>query len=153
MVETTTHGGPGWSRFMGHCQWWRSEANPSWCPQCPGCRKTGDCRMGQKKARKEILCISDEHRVHIDDAMTRHEIWAQLQDIFESRGAISIVNLCWEHSLKMASICVNKYRNLLSIYSKFNQQITHINSKKLLKKLPIKFLPLPFTILFISTCI
>ena len=47
-----------------------------------------------KKTRKEIfLCISDEHQVYIDDAMTGYEIWTRLQDIFESRGAVGVVNL------------------------------------------------------------
>ena len=47
-----------------------------------------------KKTRKEIfLCISDEHQVYIDDAMTGHEIWTRLQDIFGSRGAVGVVNL------------------------------------------------------------
>ena len=47
-----------------------------------------------KKARKEIcLCISDEHLVYVDQLMGSHATWTRLQGIFESKGAVGIVNL------------------------------------------------------------
>ena len=49
-----------------------------------------------KKMRKEIFLHIFDEQVYIDDAMTGHEIWTRLQDIFESRGAVGIVNLCRE---------------------------------------------------------
>jgi gag-polypeptide of LTR copia-type/Pol polyprotein, beta-barrel domain/Integrase core domain/Domain of unknown function (DUF4219)/GAG-pre-integrase domain/Zinc knuckle len=53
-----------------------------------------DWKKKDKKARKEIcLRISDEHLVYIDQFMGSHAIWTRLQDIFESKGAVGIVNL------------------------------------------------------------
>ena len=53
-----------------------------------------DWAKKDKKTRKEnFLRISDERQVYIDDAMTGHEIWTRLQDIFEPRGAVGVINL------------------------------------------------------------
>ena len=53
-----------------------------------------DWKKKDKKVRKEIcLCISDEHLVYIDQFMGSHAIWTRLQKIFESKGAVGIVNL------------------------------------------------------------
>ena len=54
-----------------------------------------DWKKKDKKARKEIcLHISDEHLVYIDQFMGSHAIWTRLQEIFESKGAVGIINLC-----------------------------------------------------------
>ena len=53
-----------------------------------------DWRKRDKKAKKEIcLRVADEQLVYINQTMTAFAVWTSLQAIFESKGAVGIINL------------------------------------------------------------
>ena len=54
-------------------------------------------RKRDKKAKKEIcLRVADEQSVYINQTMTAFAVWTSLQVIFESKGAMGIINLWWD---------------------------------------------------------
>ena len=58
-------------------------------------QEINDWRKRDKKAKKEIcLRVADEQLVYINQTMTAFAVWTSLQAIFESKGAVGIVNLC-----------------------------------------------------------
>ena len=57
-------------------------------------QEINDWRKRDKKAKKEIcLRVADEQLVYINQTMTT---FASLQAIFESKGAVGIINLRWD---------------------------------------------------------
>ena len=51
-------------------------------------------RKRDKKAKKEIcLRVVDEQLIYTNQTMTAFAVWTSLQVIFESKGAVGIVNL------------------------------------------------------------
>ena len=57
-------------------------------------QETNDWRKRDKKAKKEIcLKVADEQLVYINQTMSAFAVWTSLQAIFESKGAMGIVNL------------------------------------------------------------
>ena len=51
-------------------------------------------RKKDKKVKKEIcLRVSDEYLVYIDQTTTASKLWTGLQTIFQSKAAVSMVNL------------------------------------------------------------
>ena len=53
-----------------------------------------DWRKKNKKAKKEIcLRVADEQLVYINQKMSAFAVWASLQAIFESKGAVGIITL------------------------------------------------------------
>ena len=57
-------------------------------------REINDWRKRDKKAKKEIcLRVADEQLVYINQTMTAFAVWTSLQVIFESKGAVGIINL------------------------------------------------------------
>ena len=57
-------------------------------------QEINDWRKGDKKAKKEIcLRVADEQLVYINQTMTAFAVWTSRQAIFESKGAMGIVNL------------------------------------------------------------
>ena len=57
-------------------------------------QEINDWRKRDKKAKKEIcLRVADEQLVYINQTMTASAVWTSLQAIFESKGAMGIVNL------------------------------------------------------------
>ena len=60
-------------------------------------QEINDWRKRDKKAKKEIcLRVADEQLVYINQTMTAFAVWTSLQVIFESKGAMGIVNLQWD---------------------------------------------------------
>ena len=58
-------------------------------------REINDWKKRDKKAKQEIcLRVADEQLVYINQTMTAFAVWTSLQAIFESKGAMGIINLC-----------------------------------------------------------
>ena len=53
-----------------------------------------DWRKQDKKTKKEIcLRVADEQLVYVNQTMSAFAVWTSLQAIFESKGAVEIINL------------------------------------------------------------
>ena len=88
-----------------------------------------------KKAKKEIcLRISDEYLVYIDQITTTPELWAKLQAIFESKAAVSIVNICREFFQTFAKDGANMEEHihkLRGLYQQLNARGQLVTDKDL----------------------
>ena len=56
-------------------------------------QESNDWRKKDKKAKKEICLRVVDELVYINQTMTAFAMWASLQVIFESKGAMGIINL------------------------------------------------------------
>ena len=106
-------------------------------------REINDWRKRDKKAKKEIcLRVADEQLVYINQTMTAFAVWTSPQVIFESKGAMGIINLQWDFFWTFAKDSANMEEHMWKLHriqQELNAQGHYISNTKFMNTLLMSF--------------